>query len=287
MKKLLLYSLLICFVSTFFTSCQKEVPPLPDPFDVTRDTVMLNVAYSTDPLQNMDVYLPKGRGTATKVVCFLHGGAWTIGDKAEYTPFMMELKKQYPEVAIINANYRLASAAGNQHPAQMEDIKKMLDFLDLQSKTWHMSRTYALGGASAGAHLSMLYAYANDVSKRVKVVVSIVGPTNFLDPYYRNPLLAPSLTNYLGKTFTQDPALYSNTSPVQIVKAGAQPTFMAYAGLDLLVPETNAIALRSKLDTLKIINSYNFYPNEQHEMSDTAIMDITPKMVSFLKANLK
>jgi acetyl esterase/lipase len=284
MKQLLFAAYILILIS----SCQKEVPPLPDPYDASRDTVIVNEAYGADAFQKMDVYLPKGRGKATKVVCLLHGGAWTVGDKSDLTAFMIELNKQFPEVALINANYRLASAGANQHPAQMEDIKKMLDYISTQANTWHIGTTFALGGASAGGHLSMLYAYGNDAAKRIKTVISIVGPANFLDPYYlTNPLFAAYANVYLGKTIAQDPALYKEASPAQIVKAGAPPTFMAYAGLDLLVPESNAIFLRSQLDTLKVVNSYNFYPMEQHDMSPAAIADFMPKMVTFLKANLK
>src|SRR6476661_9877067 len=102
----------------FITSCQKEV-----------DNVLVNnslpavtfadVAYGTDALQKMDVYLPAGRSTATtKVIILIHGGAWATGDKSDFTDYVDTLKKRQPDYAIFNINYRLASITGNFFPTQ-------------------------------------------------------------------------------------------------------------------------------------------------------------------------
>jgi acetyl esterase/lipase len=57
---------------------------------------MLDVAYGTDPLQKMDIYLPANRSvTSTKVIVLIHGGAWTSGDKVDFNSAVDTLKKDY------------------------------------------------------------------------------------------------------------------------------------------------------------------------------------------------
>src|ERR1044071_5357455 len=69
-----------------------------------------NVAYGSDPLQNMDVYLPPNRTIATtKVIIIIHGGGWNQGDKSDFTSYMDTLKKRLPGWAIFNVNYRLST----------------------------------------------------------------------------------------------------------------------------------------------------------------------------------
>jgi acetyl esterase/lipase len=42
------------------------------------------VAYGNHPRQKLDVYLPEQVSSATPVVVFFYGGAWTHGDRADY-----------------------------------------------------------------------------------------------------------------------------------------------------------------------------------------------------------
>ena len=45
----------------------------------------------------------------------------------------------------------------------------------------YKKKSFALIGASAGAPLALMYAYANDSQKMTKTVVDIVGPTDLSD----------------------------------------------------------------------------------------------------------
>src|SRR5215218_9499094 len=93
-------------VATLF-SCQKETSIANNNTNVEAKTT-LNVAYGTDPLQNMDIYLPAGRSTATtKVMIMIHGGAWASGDKTELNPYVDTMKRRMPDYALFNINYRL------------------------------------------------------------------------------------------------------------------------------------------------------------------------------------
>lgn len=53
-----------------------------------RKNTTSNIAYGSDALQKLDVYLPKSRAQKSSnhplapILLVVHGGAWSIGDKA-------------------------------------------------------------------------------------------------------------------------------------------------------------------------------------------------------------
>jgi len=61
----------------------KDKPARPSQDAVLADNSVLkaNIPYGDDELQRLDVYQPQGAKQAP-VVVFVHGGAWTRGDKA-------------------------------------------------------------------------------------------------------------------------------------------------------------------------------------------------------------
>jgi acetyl esterase/lipase len=272
------YALIVLSLS--LAGCQKQVDDAVKPVEALLYKELKNESYGTDPAQKADVYLPANRTTtATKVAILLHGGAWSSGDKADLNQFIGTVQQKYPELAIVN---RLASPS-NYHPAQVNDIQILLDYLGGKSSTWGISNNYAIGGVSAGAHLALLYTYKFDVAKKIKVVLSVVGPTYFLDPYYvNNPLYQPIVTNFIGKPLN-DSASYRDASPAWVVTASAPPTYMAYGGLDPLVPVANPVLLDQKLTTLNVPHHYDFFPTEGHEFTIANYDTVARKMVAFLK----
>src|SRR5687768_8142246 len=121
---------------------------------------ILNVSYGPDPQQKMDVYLPAGRAEAsTKVLVLIHGGAWSTGDKSDFTPFVDSIKKRSPEYAIFNINYRLSTGTANTFPAQENDVKLAVEFIVSKSAEYKVSQSIALVGGSNGGHLYLFHVY--------------------------------------------------------------------------------------------------------------------------------
>jgi acetyl esterase/lipase len=218
----------------------------------------------------------------------LHGGSWTEGDKADLDDVVNLVRNQYPEAAIINMNYTLAAnTPATVHPSQMNDINALINYVDSKRALWQVGEKTGLAGVSAGAHLSLLYSYAFNTGNMVKCVVSIVGPADFSDPFYTgNVLFQAVASNLLGKTWAQDPDLHRSVSPALRVSSSSPPTFMAYGRLDPLVPISNPATLKTRLQTNGITHTYVEYPNEGHEFSQTAIDDVVPKVVTFLRTHL-
>src|SRR6187431_3135347 len=144
-------SLLLLFIIIFISSCKKD-----DDKEQDMSVTMLNVSYGTDAQQKMDVYLPANRSTAsTKVIIMIHGGGWNTGDKTDFNEYVDSLKKREPSYAIFNINYRLANTP-DIFPAQEQDVKAAVEFINSERQEYKVSDKFALIGASAGAHLALL-----------------------------------------------------------------------------------------------------------------------------------
>lgn len=256
----------------------------PKAYDTSVYKEIKNESYGPSAAQKVDVYLPAGRSNAsTKMLILLHGGAWNSGDKTSINDFVKLIQNKNPDLAILNANYRLVGPSIHL-AAQLEDVQQLLDYAATQSSTWNVSAAHiALGGISAGAHIAMLYAYKYDVAKKVTSVISIVGPTYFGDSYYTsNALFQPLVANLLGRPLT-DTSSYLDASPAYVATAAAPPTYMAYGGYDPLVPATNATFLDKRLTELKVPHQYHFYPNEGHRFSPATYDAVAKNVVAFLK----
>lgn len=249
---------------------------------------MLDESYGGTSRQVANVYLPANRSAATKVVIMLHGGSWAEGDKSDMTAVVNTFRLQWPEAAVINMNYTLANnTVGTYHPAQMNDITTLLNYVRDNRSKWQIGESTGLVGVSAGGHLALLYAYAYNTPKRIKTVVSIVGPTDFSDPIYTGNFIFQTVAaNFLGKTWAQDPDLHRSVSPALRVTPASPPTFMAYGALDPIVPLSNATTLRNNLTAKGITHTYVEYATEGHEFTDPTIVNLIPRVTTFLKTHL-
>ncbi|HEX2684232.1 MAG TPA: alpha/beta hydrolase [Ferruginibacter sp.] len=253
---------------------------------------MVNVAYGTDPLQKMDIYLPAGRRSdTTKVIILIHGGGWTSGDKADFSVWMDTLKKRIPDYAIFNINYRLAVFPNNLFPTQEMDVRAAVDFIYGNRATYQVSDKFVLMGASAGGHLSLLQAYKYHSPANIKAVVDFFGPTNMVamyNDYAVNPTAQLSLVGLMSGTPAGNPSLYASSSPITYANAAACPTIILQGGLDPLVNHiTQSEALRDTLTARAVVNQYVYYPTGGHGDWDAATYtDAFNKISVFLAANV-
>jgi len=278
--------LLTCFV---IASCKKS-DDTPAPVAIAAKT-MLDVAYGTDPLQKMDIYLPANRSPVnTKALVLIHGGGWTQGDKNDFALTIDTLQKRLPDYAIFNLNYRLAGVGGNLFPTQELDTKAAIDFINGNLSSYVVSNKFVFMGASAGAHLSLLNAYKYHSNVNAKAVVDFFGPADMAD-MYNNPGAYPplSIAYLLGGTPTSNPTAYAQSSPMTFVNAQSCPTIIIQGGLDPLVNYlTQSTALKNKLTAFNITNEWVFYPTGGHGNWDAATYtDAYDKIQAFLAANVK
>lgn len=270
--------------SLYIAACSKETEQT-----ANEPETLTNVAYGSENRQTMDVYLPANRGTkSTKTIVLIHGGGWTAGDKQDFAPFIAELQRRMPNYAIANLNYRLYGNFANYFPTQENDVKAAIAFLKDKSNEYRIDGEMALLGASAGAHLALLQSYKHN-DGTIKAVVSLFGPTDLVNLYNTAPnadfrLLLATIT---GGTPGSAATLYEQSSPINFVNDDSPPTLLLHGGADPLVPASQSVILRDKLQASGVFNQYVFYPNEGHGWVGENLNDTFNKIEAFLEERLK
>jgi acetyl esterase/lipase len=196
----------------------------------------------------MDVYLPQNRDSNTATVVLIHGGAWIIGSKNQWQKEIINaLLQQGYAVACINYQY----ACGN-YQAQVQDINRALHYLNEHATPWNTARNrFALAGASAGGHLSLLYSHAYDTARAVKAAVSLSGPTDLTDTlfhrYAKNYCIGFVFKSFLGHTYRHNPEVYKQASP--LFNTGNVPSLFIHGATDNLVPLSQSLHMYDSLSS--------------------------------------
>lgn len=278
--------LTICLTLVFIqTSCKKKTKNEDEiTYTVSEAYTLQNISYGNNSAQKMDIYLPANRSaTGTKVFVLVHGGAWAAGDKADFTFMFNNIKTYYPNHAIINLNYRLATATSPAFPKQIDDIQLALN--EIQQSKYGVSKNYFFIGGSAGGHLALLYSYGYDPNHYVKGVCNTVGPTDFTDTSYTNNPSYLSVVNVLvgAAAYLQNPNSVQQVSPSYRATATSPPTISFFGDADTLVPATQKALLHDKLTQLGVTNEATVYPGEGHGGWNAAhTQDYTLKLVNFV-----
>lgn len=281
MKKMLLLPFLFLFL---ITGCSDD-DSKKTADDTSQAKQLLDVAYGNDTQQKIDIYLPAGRNENTKVILLLHGGSWVGGNKNDMNFLVPGLQQEFPNHAIVNIGYRLATDTSPAYPKQTDDIAAAIHYLE--DSEYMISDDYAFIGISAGGHLAMLYGYKHDTGRDVKAICNIVGPADFTDPeYLSHPLYASASQTLIGNP---NPTIeqISTVNPVSHITSQSPATISFYGGVDPLVPATQGPRLKAALDNAGVYNEFNFYEDGGHANWDAATtFEVLGKMTSFLTERL-
>ncbi|REE25685.1 acetyl esterase/lipase [Winogradskyella pacifica] len=287
MNHLKLVFIILCSIS-LVTSCASERSDDDgiEPLNTSESYEELNISYGNDDEQVFDLYLPANRTADTKTIILVHGGGWTSGDKTDMTDFKNFIKDQMPSYAVVNINYRLADENNSPYPMQINDITSVINYLKNNEAHYTISNNLGLVGVSAGAHLSLLWSYGFDTENQVRMVCSIVGPTNFTDPAYLNNTNA--VLQELLDTFGIDTAtdFLEEVSPYHKATATSPPTILFYGGEDPLIPITQGTTMRDKLESLNVTHQFTLYPNEGHGWTGLNLLDTTLELKIFIETYL-
>jgi len=209
-----------------------------------------NVAYGPAARHRLDVWRTSTTPLGAPVIFYLHGGAWTFGDKREQgRPMLHEFVRR--GWVVVAPNYRLAP--GDPWPAQIEDAVRALGWIKKNVATFggDPNRVVVAGG-SAGGHLAALLALTSDdptwrpIEMRDVADWSVRGAISFYgvlemtgdERYWRS--LGRGLRVLLESRVVQVPylgheALYEALSPYHRVHAQAPPFLVIQGVNDTLV----------------------------------------------------
>jgi acetyl esterase/lipase len=124
---------------------------------VLRDVPYYQGAEADDQRHRLDLYLPRG-AQGFPVLVFVHGGAWSRGDKNElgiYNALGRCFARQ--GIAVVCPNYRLSPHV--KHPEHVRDIARAFawTFRNIARYGGRPDELF-IGGHSAGGHLAALLA---------------------------------------------------------------------------------------------------------------------------------
>lgn len=266
-----------------------------------------NLAYGSHERQVMDLYLPEKNDGEVGLVLFIHGGGWIEGNKDGY--------KDALKVACNDLGYA-AAAINYRYISETVDLHDVADDIDLALKKIKEKGSekgininkVLLTGSSAGAHLSMFYAYSRKDTAPITpaAVVSNCGPTDLSDEnfFYNKDLnvnnglgdeeFVSLLFSYAcGQKFTYAERAAAKeallkVSPIYYVNASTVPTVINHGQKDNIVPYSNATAIVEKFKEYGVKYDFNSYPNSNHSLSDDeANIDIADDLlIEYVKTYL-
>ena len=239
--------------------------------------------YGPHERNTVDIIMPEGAyGTTRGMILCIYGGAWISGDKEGYSEKLREYaSKGYVAAAL---NYRYVSDYIHVKD-ELDDIENALAKVkEVAAEQGCTVNKALLTGASAGAHLSMLYAYSRADSSPVKpcAVVSESGPTDLSNPEYLVLLAGNDETtlallcklcgvkitmkeyrNKIGRYNLWLKAI-KKVSPVSYVNGNCAPTVIAHGMVDGVVPYSDAVELDSLLTGAGAKHDFIVFPNSGH-----------------------
>lgn len=216
----------------------------------------------------LDMYIPENIEKPAPLLVFIHGGGWKGGERSDYLVYLVAFAKKGYITSTVS--YRLL--ADGLYPACADDITEAFRwYFSNGVKYGYDPEKIAVIGGSAGGHLAMLAAYgwkwheSDSMARtgRIKVVVDIYGPVDLTTEYARTH---PLVTGFLGQSFEEAPQLYAEASPVIYLDPDDPPTLILHGSSDDLVPASQSVLLKNKLDELGIPSELYILPLWPHTM---------------------
>ncbi len=188
---------------------------------VPQASAQRNVAYGSDPKQKLDIYGKKIL-QPRPVMVWVHGGAWTIGDKRR----VEHKARAFTERGwlFVSLNYRLLPRAG--YKEQVEDVARAIAWLlkNIEGYGGDPGRIHLMGHSS-GAHITALLLSDPRTLAQYKLKPEVIKGAVLLDGAgYDIPFVVaqggPRLVRTYERVFGTDRNAQRDASPISHVRPG-------------------------------------------------------------------
>ncbi len=227
----------------------------------------------------LDLFKPNEIKKPVPGLIFVHGGSWSHGTRKGYHYYCQHFAKNGYVAATIE--YRLSGDA--PFPAAIQDVKCAIRWMRANATKLGVDpNKIGLAGGSAGGHLVLLAAYANNddpelegtggyggISSRVQAVVDLYGPAQL------RGRKTGSVVKFMGgKTSDEAPDLYAKASPITYLTKNAPPTLILHGTVDELVSISQSDELAARLNELGVPYLYDRQEGWHHAMDGVAEVNV-------------
>ena len=222
-----------------------------------------------------DIFYPAKMQKKIPVVLLIHGGGWASGNKSHLVPMAQKLAEN--GFFAVTAEQRLSPEA--KYPAAINDLKTAIKWMKSNAFNFNIDTAkVAVLGCSSGATVATFlgvsgmnskfqsHKFSEKVSDKVQAIINIDGIVDFTDPAESgkdsNPLKPSAGARWLGFTFSENPEIWVEASPLSYVNENTPPTLFINSSL----PRFHA----GRDDFLEVLNNAGIYnklisiPNTPH-----------------------
>ena len=267
-----------------------------------------NIRFANDSdSQQMDIFLPEGKGPFPAII-LIHGGGFKSGDKkAKYSLAKKLVANGYVAICV---NYRLSGEA--IFPAAVHDLKASIRFIRGNAKKYNIDpNNIGSWGSSAGGNLSAILGTSSgnkfldgdlgsfkNMSTKIQVCVDWFGPIDFstlkedakklgLD----NDFNVDIESKYVGKDVSDpknirwvqlaNPATYiDETDPPFYIQVGDQDNLVPYLQSKDFVDKLRQVLGRENVD-------FDLIEGGGHGGTEFSKKENIDRIIAFLDKNLK
>ncbi len=275
---------LVVFADPQLFSFKAKEDEITTSVDTDEPTVVMSfkdLDYGKHERETLDLSFPKGTGRDVGLLLYIHGGGWTSGDKTDFR-HVQSLFTENEDYAVASMNYRYAVADEYDTYDIIDDITSALSCIkETAAKNGVNINKVILCGYSAGAHLSLLYAYRyRSVSPiSVSAVFALSSVSDFtLEEFYQNNRLGNEkemcemMTKVTGKTITPETRkdnyeILSELSPVRYVNENTVETIIIHGKHDPIAPYKGSKLLAEKLNAYHVVYEFITLENSSHGLN--------------------
>jgi acetyl esterase/lipase len=254
-----------------------------------------------------DLYTPSGPGPHPVVVA-APGGGWLRGDRTQLAHWGSHLAAH--GIAVFVVDYR-RSTDGRIFPGNAQDILAAAQFIHQRAADFSLdAERIGLLGASAGAHLAALVAFAGNAPvlaggypgdgfgdpPRFKALIGVYGPYD-LAQHWRDCQFQPAesrdvlVDRMMGAALPDAEQAYRDGSPVTYVSASdAPPVLLIWGDSDTTVLPTQSAAFARALkdagrsvETITLSGAGHFWFSKDSDIITGPNGQIADRLTNFLR----
>lgn len=230
-----------------FEPLQRRAPK--DGIEIHKD-----IAYGDDERQRLDVFLPTRKpAKPAPIVVYFHGGGYIAGERSPLPGLIYDNVPTFfarHGVIGVNATYRLAPQ--HKWPSGAADVGKVVDHLRENAARYggDPNRIFIMGQSAGATHVAtwtFVPQVHGSAGPRIAGAILLSGVYAPQHPEFSPDKPAPNSIAYYG----EDASKYAAMSPLNHVRAGHPPVFIAVAEYDpygLAWPSAALVAALVKCD---------------------------------------